>query len=63
MTDAELLFVQYWTIELGRSINEPHQEELIAFLEGVKYTNALNEIEKRNTVPVERSEEWDEFDF
>ena len=39
MTDDELLFMQWWTIELGRSMDDPHEEELAIFLEGVRYAS------------------------
>lgn len=33
----ELLFIQWWTIEQKRSMNEPHEAERAIFLSGLKY--------------------------
>lgn len=37
MSDGELLFQQWWTIELGRSMDETHEKELETFLDGYRY--------------------------
>ncbi len=40
LSNAELLFIQWWTIELKRSLDDPHDKEKEAFMNGIKYALA-----------------------
>lgn len=48
--DDEALFIQYWTIECHRSMDEPHEKERELFLRGVKYARVFQSESRNPTI-------------
>lgn len=42
-SDEMLMFAQYWTIELGRSMDDADEGSIQAFVRGMRYAYAFQE--------------------